>query len=134
MLAVALQPAPGPGVPLCWVVYGLACCRWPAILTLDLQTQSLEPVRIWVLPFTARERRLISSWPVRHTILPPHCLRVFQCSPQLGLLVATAEVHGPDSPQHARMVCFMEQLLVFTDRVCLLAPRSYLEAMWVPRN
>ncbi len=48
---------------------------------------------------------------------------------QLGVQVVGAEVHGPDSAQHARLVTYLDRVMAFVDKVTLLSPRCFVESL-----
>lgn len=49
--------------------------------------------------------------------------------PQVGLLLVSAEVHGPSSPHHARMERFLERFFVYLDHVLLLSPSCLVKSL-----
>lgn len=59
-----------------------------------------------------------------------HCFVPVPAAPsQLGVQVVGAEVHGPDSAQHARLVTYLDRVMAFVDKVTLLSPRCFVESL-----
>ncbi|GLC59971.1 hypothetical protein PLESTB_001559400 [Pleodorina starrii] len=50
---------------------------------------------------------------------------------QMAVLVAAAEVHGPASPQQARLQRFLDRSFVYMDQVILLAPHCWVQSLYV---
>ncbi|PNH11577.1 hypothetical protein TSOC_001638 [Tetrabaena socialis] len=50
---------------------------------------------------------------------------------QFGVLMASADALGPESPQSARLGRFFERILTYLDKVLLLAPLAFIASMHV---
>ncbi|GIL85337.1 hypothetical protein Vretimale_10693 [Volvox reticuliferus] len=91
-----------------------------ALLTLCPRPDGEVPT---ITPAAIEELKRVSAKDFQ--ILYKHCVV------QLSVLGIAAEVHGPSSPQHARLERFLERTFVFMDQINLLSPNCFVQSMYV---
>ncbi|GIL55577.1 hypothetical protein Vafri_11131 [Volvox africanus] len=74
-----------------------------------------------IIPAAIEELKRVSARDFQ--VLYKHCVM------QLSVMGTAAEVHGPSSPQHARLERFLGRTFVYMDQINLLSPNCFVQSM-----
>ncbi|GIL55578.1 hypothetical protein Vafri_11131 [Volvox africanus] len=75
-----------------------------------------------IIPAAIEELKRVSARDFQ--VLYKHCVM------QLSVMGTAAEVHGPSSPQHARLERFLGRTFVYMDQINLLSPNCFVQSIF----